>query len=144
MTLHLSVLALYTRASGKHESALSLLAIGRPSYISVKLYVEFPFQANCFSNLTCNELHTITTLHLTPTYVLLSLAKFAPHIHISQLKLSSPSSQHYTVLVSTPPSIMQLLRRLQTIAVDLDNAASKISKDLKKKRQKEEQLAPKN
>ena len=57
----------------------------------------------------------ITTLHLTPTYVLLSLAKFALHIHTSQLKLPSPSSQHYMVLVSTPPSITQLLRHLQTI-----------------------------
>ena len=82
-------------------------------------------------------------LHLTPTYVLLSLAKFALHIHSSQLKLSSPSSHHHTVLVNTPPSVVQLLRCLQTIAIDLDSAASKISKDLKKKRQHGEKLAPK-
>jgi hypothetical protein len=101
----------------------------------VKLFVKFPFQPNDFSDLTCEELHTVTNLHLTPTDVLLSLSRFSAQIHRSQLKLPSadPNSHQTLTLVNVPAEIVQFLHKLQTIAGELHNTAVEIQKELKKK-----------
>lgn len=128
-------MALYTKGSGKHEYATSLPAIGRPSYISVKLFAKFPFQSNHFSDLTCEELHTVTNLHLTPTDMLISLSRFDSQIHRSQFKLpsSDPNSVQALTLINIPPEVVQLLHKLQAAANELYDAAAEIRKELKKK-----------
>ena len=139
-----TVLALYRRGSGKRESVKFIPAIGQASYISVKLYAKFHFQPNHFSDLTCEELCTVTHLHLSPTDVLLSLASYDSQMTRSEitLPLADANSNRPLTLVGVPPDILWLLQSLQAIAAALDGAATEIRKEVKSKKKSKAVIKP--
>lgn len=100
--------------------------------------MKFPFQPNQFSDLTCEELRTVTNLHLTPTVILLLLAQYSSYIHQSRLVLpsteSDPNSRQEIGLVNIHPAIIPLVESLQAISDDLEQAGKSIRKELKKKK----------
>jgi hypothetical protein len=67
--------------------------------------------------------------------VLLSHAKYSSQLHVSQLALpaTNADSNHRTLLVSIPPSVVQVLNRFQAAGDDLHCAAEEIRKELNKK-----------
>ena len=87
--------------------------------------------------MTCEELHTISHLHLTPTDVLLSLASYDLQIIRSELTLPTADAGNWPLtLAGIPSDVLRLLQSLQAIAATLDGAATEIRKEVKQKKKK--------
>ena len=87
--------------------------------------------------MTCEELRTVSHLHLTPTDVLLSLASYDSQIIRSELTLPMADAGNWPLtLVGFPPDVLRLLQSLQAIAASLDGAATEIRKEVKQKKKK--------
>lgn len=89
--------------------------------------------------MTCEELCTVTYLHLSPTDVLLSLAPYDSQLVRSEFTTApsgGPGDHQVSALVYTPPAVVHLIQSLQGVAGKLDEAAEDIRKELKKEKKK--------